>query len=726
MKDYDRYFDNDTRHKDKIERISDDFIDIPRDWRLSPEVISLNWSEQQPLPSSHLISIVFPEFNSHSYFSEKKLRYAITIANVPWCTLTSENNISDINLPVDGLVHYQLNFHHFELLKNGQNTTAIKATCFEEGFSVLNPKIISERTIKISVFKTTEINNASISTNKSEYYINYNQTNKELTGDLDIRLNLENIPEDSFIRFKQLNNDGSIKPIKIQLNSEKEQLITDNSFIFRRVHNSLFRIVGLVNENAEIGSYTTHYKLKALQQFFVQQIPICESNPFTIITTVKSGIVGLTVSEDKFDFRLRKSENKKATGQFVIRKNSDLNITISADTDLEISEEKKSDTEILVKFQSKKASFLKKGLHKKNIYIYDTTPYCLNSITVAVTIEVIADVDYVRNDVMFCLDDEPMVVYQTSAKATFVRAVFDLKYTNYQGHFYEIHQTYEYVYFDGKAILYPGEEVQDFFEDIRSLSDFTINESDIVRAAVLFKAVEGTISITEYDGEGHEYKSYLLKDLHYLPGKKPKAFPYLTNATVRSTYSNSLVALSALAMDMKSKSLGLIASHLTDTSALTNDYDVANISFRRSITDKSYGALKIISKATLSLEPKREIPDTIDALFQNQNYCPEWFTFAEEYDESKELEQVVSENAILGKEFKVLVKQKRYLILNTGWIFQEEISILDELLTSNICFIRLKGKWIKTIPIDKKPLPLKSDRNLNSMLVKLKIVDDAR
>ena len=135
--------------------------------------------------------------------------------------------------------------------------------------------------------------------------------------------------------------------------------------------------------------------------------------------------------------------------------------------------------------------------------------------------------------------------------------------------------------------------------------------------------------------------------------------------------------------------------------------------------NRFFGKNTIIKKSTLSLEPKPEPNgEPITVLFQNQNFCPDWFSFSGEEELHINYENTISQHAEKDEEFKALVKEKRTFKLNTGWIFPEEVELLWELIKSPQCFIKANDTdWVKVIPISQKPLSYDNTRNLHSYVV---------
>lgn len=327
-------------------------------------------------------------------------------------------------------------------------------------------------------------------------------------------------------------------------------------------------------------------------------------------------------------------------------------------------------------------------------------------------------------EVLFCEDYNPLTVMRTNTSSEFIKVTMKMLFSGYGIDTYEVVQIYDYVIFENKVEIFPGEEVQDFFMEVNSKNVVAINENNKdIATHLLYRSAIVTLLISEVDSKGEIFKEYSLENLRYLPGKKPLAYPYLTNAKVRTTYSESLIFLSALGIDLKSKNLGNISGNIVDTASVNEDYSVFNIAFRRSFFDTYIGDHKTIQNQYLTLEPIPNPRNHIDLIFMNQNLCPDWLSFSGEWEQYPELTHVLSNNTT-GKVFKVKSGAKRILKLNTGWLFEEEVILIDELMNSKYCFIKLKDKWIRAIPISKKPLNEDSERNVNSQIVEFQIAKE--
>ncbi len=333
-------------------------------------------------------------------------------------------------------------------------------------------------------------------------------------------------------------------------------------------------------------------------------------------------------------------------------------------------------------------------------------------------------VNFTINEVFFCLDNNPLEVKQSNASSVIAKMYLQMHFEGYGDKPYNLQQTYEQVFFQETATFYPGEEVQDFFMEVNSFTQINTNENEGVVPNPLFNAASVNIVIKEFDSNDIEKKTYEFNNLYFLPGKKPVAFPYLTNSQIRTTYSDSLIMLPALGRDINTEKLKDITGVDVDVSAITNEYAVYGLTIKRSELDRIFGDRKVVDDSQIAFEPIPNPRDCIAAIFINQNHCPDWFTFSGEWEEYTELNQVLSKHTERGVDFKAKVSTKNTFKLNTGWLFEEELTLLAEMMRSKYCWIQLQGEWVRCIPVSKKALPYDSERNVNSQIIEFQKVEE--
>ncbi|MRJ09775.1 hypothetical protein EDL98_01535 [Ornithobacterium rhinotracheale] len=329
----------------------------------------------------------------------------------------------------------------------------------------------------------------------------------------------------------------------------------------------------------------------------------------------------------------------------------------------------------------------------------------------------------------FCLDNNFIALEKTSSKADRVHMRLTMQFNYARRKTLEITQNYEYVYFNDKVKIYPGDEIHDFFTPIdksflkQSVSD--LGTTNAVNVQRLMTCCIADIEIIETNAAGELLNTALLKGTHWVPGKKPAAFPYLTQGQNRRTYQGSKLTICAVAKDYTEKNLNDIVG-LTDDSAIKNPYDIVQINCSRENLQDGRNDQLIVENKYISFEPYEQPDGTINVFFENQNKVTDWFTFTEVYEIQPELEFSITHNISNGKERKTDVVNKKTIKLNTGWFKQDEFPLLEDLMASSVCYIELNGEWLRAIPITKKPLAFNSVEMLHEQIVEFKLLDDAR
>nr|DAI20155.1 MAG TPA: hypothetical protein [Caudoviricetes sp.] len=706
------------------------------DWEVSPASILKEWHPSQPIPSTEILTVQFPELNLLTIYKKYKgFRNYARIAPNDYVELLAPDGQELDNLK--GLKHnLRIHYNNFNKLPENENiqikvTFGVIATEEKSG-KITEIDLPTER--KEAVITLRRIDKATPKpkpNDKPVLNMVLNIVTKELTGDTTLNYNLTNPSSSNFALRHSFTKDYAQGVVLIE------------NFQNQNVYNQIFTNKGLFNirirrdTNKDLRKVFADFSLsdEFLQNGKIEGLAVDFSKPQVL--TKENNLVGedglgtifiinLTIINDTtvfhidkklFNYVIKTDKKERAEGIFTIKNPNHLTFTINNSDFLEVTELKDNGKEkVVVKFRSHSSELMTVGENKG---WFKVTSSAGSKQVVNVNITVQTDIDFTTKNVYFCLDKELTHVRQTSTESEFITVTLTMEFNVYGRAFTTI-QTYDYVFFEGVATVDIGQEVQDFFRDITPTLE--INTQKLLAPKELFKATKVSAVIKEMNFKGEIFKTHTLTDLYYLPGKKPKAYPYLTQSRLRSTYTQSLISVSALTQEVRARSLGQIGSNLIDLSAIKDPIGVANFSFLRSTADATYGASAIISKEALSLEPKPEPNSTpISALFQNQNYCPDWFSFAGEYEALINYEHTLADNVLKSEDYKAQVKTKRTYKLNTGWLFPEEIEVLWELIKSPVCFLRIAGEWLKVIPITQKPLSFDSTRNLHSFVVEFQL-----
>jgi len=703
------------------------------DWNISPATILKEWHPSQPIPSTENLTVHYPELGLLTVYKKYKgFRYYARIATNEYAELIAPTGEDLENLI--GLQHnLQLRYNNFSKLPE-KGDVKIKVTlgviATEEKSGKVNEiDLPTERKEVVITLRRTQESGATPSPKPAEREVlrmTLNHATRELTGDKEITfIPIINSPF-SIIRDRTRRLFLSAFPGSSHTFGEKKSEVFDIGLFKIQTYtsSSLDRIVFQLSDTYlrtgrvdEGGIDFTKPQILRWQNNSVFYSSRFSRKYFDIELTVINDTTAFHIDKKEFKYLLKTDKKERAEGVFTIKNPNRLTFTINNADFLEVTEIKgNGEEEVVVKFRSQSSELMTVGEHKGWLKV---TSSAGSEQIVQVLITVQTDITFTTKKVYFCLDKELTRVRQTDPESEFVSVALTMEFNGY-GRTFTSTQNYDYVFFEGVATVDIGQEVQDFFRDITP--SLEVNTKKLLSPKEIFKATKVSAVIKETNFKGAVFKTHTLTDLHYLPGKKPKAYPYLTQSRLRSTYKQSLISVSALTQEVRAHSLGQIGSNLIDLSAIKDPLGVANFSFLRATADVTYGATSIIRKETLSLEPKPEpngIP--ISALFQNQNFCPDWFSFAGEYEALVSYEHTLADNVLLSEDYKAQVKTKRTYKLNTGWLFPEEIEVLWELIKSPVCFLRIAGEWLKVIPITQKPLSFDSTRNLHSFVVEFQL-----
>lgn len=685
-----------------------------REWRLSPELIYEVLKLGSSIPTSRAITVVYPDIEQLTEYSDiVSFRYAMDIPNDLRGAFDIESNGQDfynLTLTSQGVHLFKIKYNNFSNLSYGTNKWRFKHIIYGTDSNGVERELES-RTQELRIIKLESNNDKYILPNKGLYYLEYDLDSKNLDGDTVISIDRSVVvsPHLTSISVKTPDyyND------KLDFKKSAPQVGFDDAFTISIKENYIFsegthvfwcKVVWMQYDRDPITGYVSISQTE--EEVVIVLKIIDKSNNFSI-------------SKNWFNGLLKLHEN--LTFSDIIQ------ITNYDNADLSISSSDWITTNLVnntLSFETSTASQLKIG--RNYGYVRIETPDVIRVCTIVIEVKETISTNF--DDVNFCLDNHKIECQKQSDGNVFLRMLLNMEFSGYGREKENISQVYEYVFFNDRVTIYPGEEIQDFFNELESLDLLNINNTteSIPTSKEIFMACKASLTLEEYNISGDVTFTNVINNLYFLPGKKPKAFPFLTNGTVRKTYSKSLISVNAIKNIFEVKRLGEVAGNLIDNSSLSNDKAVVNISFKRFVADKTYGETNIIEKENLSLNPIPETQTVIDVIFQNQNLCPDWFSFAGEWQMHPELNHIISENIRNGREFKSSVEQKNTIKLNTGWMFEEEVELLTELMESTICFAFLKGEWVKLIPITKKPLPYFSQRTLNSQIVEFKKVNNER
>lgn len=678
----------------------DEWEQVPiRDWSLSTQNIEVKWRETTPLPQPVKFTVVYPELEALEEYKNKvknwrwnalvKSPSGYTPPDV--ITLRDENVVSSY-----GTKLYHVSFKNFHLLKEEVTTIQIHfevtGDVTENGTTV--NRVVESRVVYIKITKTDKDAVPSISADKREYQVNYTKTTKEITADT-IRLQVSHL--DNYSGRMSL----------IALNNEF-------SAISASVTNGITPTLSLNTPQTwhhfTEGTHRIDAKVRLQGNDFTLETPV------VVALTVRNYTTGFEVDASDFVFDFIYRENKQGTGTIHISNPNHLQFTIEKND--WITTQYASN---VLTFTTKSAQQLGVGRTVGNIRIQSGS--YIKIIRVEVNVRKTVETN-LTNDIHFCLDPHHISVKRKSEQGEYLRVNLTMSFRDSLLNVAStISQSYEYVFSKNEVVFTPGRNVQDFFQEMKQIETLNIL-SESIKIQPLFSVCSVGIIIEEISPTQEVTNTENIGTFLFLPGKRPKGYPFLTNVTKRRTFTDSLVSVSALQSDFTKYQLHTLVREGVNVANIVNETNtVVHMCFRRSEADKYFKDRDILEKESLQLIPFPDETPSIPLIFVNQNFCPDWFTFAPDWQREDEFEHTLSEHLQHGEYFKADVKRNSILKLNTGWILKEEAPLIHEIIASPVCFAYIEKQWLKLIATSKKSISEDNFNNVKNFTIEFKIIN---
>lgn len=309
----------------------------------------------------------------------------------------------------------------------------------------------------------------------------------------------------------------------------------------------------------------------------------------------------------------------------------------------------------------------------------------------------------------FALDKNKIKMTKNNPFSSYVKMKLDMFFNGYQQEYQEA-QEYEYLYFKNEVEIFPGEEIQDFFARCRELHPL-----DDVGYQYSFALVN--ITITEHNADDEQLSEYLIKNVFFVPGRKPKCFPFFTNHPMRRTYPESIIRISADTISEKAEFVPLMNIYQGEKPTFEKKNEVHSHNLVRKLFAGKEN--EILTAGEIKYIPFPEVENPIHIFFETENLIFEWFSAHDKYRMVSEFEHYFdAENKL-----KYGSKRKKSLTINTGWILREEIALIDDLLGSNLCFIMIGDLKLKAVAVGKKNEMYDTSEHLYQMDLEFNVIE---
>ena len=664
--------------------VTHSYIDtVPiRDWGANPVSITApNWNIGSAYPSPINLTITFPELSElEEYktlypggfrFKLKKAFTGIDFVNVTGSALTG-SVFNGVNLVEETV---SVSFQNLDNLAVGLNSMDLlfEAYGLDSSGNEIYVEDSSIQNIIVPV-KLTVLSGSDFNTNKNTYNVVFNKADNSLSGDANIIVYspsdvTANSP-DNYIQLFQ-SSTASERILAFQNNANLQALSVGNYIssvtITRDTTSKTVAVnIQVINDTTQFYVSPTHFNFslqRNLSEAHTVTVNISNPNNLSIVVDLKPSFISSAVISGSILTITTENSASLALGNY------------SGDI------------------------ILKTGSVTKAI-----------SINLSVLQAIIHN--FTNANYFFALDKNKVILNKTNTSSTYVKMVLEMFFQGF-GKTYQENQTYTFPFFQGSVEIYPGEEIQDFF----------IKAIDFVRASNpqnQYNLANVNLKFYEMTDADVIVSSFTLDNLKFAPGKKPKCFPFFTDHSVRSTYPKSLINISVDKLSEKIEIVDLYTQYQLSKPVFSNSLGIDNFQFER---EKFLQNLEnsIISNSKLQLIPLPSVDEVVHIEWENQNLVFDWFTAVKKTKETTEIDHITGESK-LYKEEKFDSSYSKPFTVNTGWIMEEEIDLISDLLMSRLCIIHYSGKTVKAFPIGKKNELKDSENNKFSMDLEFKIL----
>lgn len=656
----------------------DNYVDVPiRDWSANPaQVVAPTWTvgTNNPLPIS--VQIKFPELEF--IYADPNFRYKIkkTVTGVDFLNITSPklvgNTFNELNLTQEIIT---LNFQNMENLSAGVHNINFEIEAY--GVSAGGIETFRESSAIQNVIipvSITVLSGNGFNTDKNTYQLLYNKADNSLSGDSKII-----VYSSEAVTFNT--SDSFIELIQTAGSSERKLTFQKNTQIQGKA-------VGIYSGTVTITKGT-------------------QSKTVTVNLEVINDATQFYLSPTNFTISLQKNLLESKTMLVNLSNPNNLNVVVDFFPSF-------IDSVTIVGNQvtiiTKNSNDLVLGNYSGEIILK------AGSVTkkVIVNLTVLQAVinDFKGSPYYFANDENKVIVNKTDSVAAYVKMTLQMYFKGY-GKEYQETQEYTFPFFLGSAEIYPGKEVQDFFIKAKDITTSLnpVYEYDLAVVTMTFQEMSSTDAILS---------TFSLDNLLFAPGKKPKCYPFFTDHPVRSTYTGSVIKLSVDKISEKPDLNALYAQYNLPKPVFLPQFEINQFTFLRS-EFKPALETKIVANSIFQFVPLPEEEEIVHIEWENQNLVFDWFTAVAKVKKTADIENITGETNE-NKEEKFDSSLSKPITVNSGWLLEEEIDLITDLLMSRLCFIYIKGKRYKVFPIGKKNDLADSDNTKFSMDLEFKII----
>ncbi len=574
---------------------------------------SVSWSALQDPPALAPFTLSFYKYNIINPIIKWEIVYAQLGMN--WLNLTGVS-VSGDEITVGTINSKTLTpvLVGISNLPDGNYSAEIYFNSFDGSVSYSTISYL----ISLSIVDNTIV---SVNVDKSQYNVVYNRQTGVLSGDTVVQI--INNPNSETFNFKA------------------------NHFVEKLGVTTTFNLESLdIATNPNLPNHGT----VNLQGKLIKNLSVLK---FFNISLVIVGSGDLITDKTNISFTLYKSTAQTGNTSFVITNPENKSFTIMAPSWLTLSETSGNSSKT-ISVTTVDSNMIAAGYYTGNIVI----SYEGKTVVIAVELLVISFINFIQTPTnKFCLDIPKVTFIKMINESVFVRITVTATYT-VLGVVTIKENIYFIPYSSNKAEFDLGEKVHNHFPKYKG------DYFDVATGTELFKEVDVKILAEELDANYEVKYSETLSNIKLLPGKKPLAYPLLSNFLFRKR---------------NRKSIFLNAELVNDSVLFRKTESTSNIdSITYQGTEVKY----------------YELPSQFNQIhlhFENGNFAPEWFTLTGEFKITNDVSHVYAKNIFKAQNEKYDVSKVKTLSINTGYYIKEELKLINEMVESTLCYVIIEG-----------------------------------
>lgn len=496
-----------------------------------------------------------------------------------------------------------------------------------------------------------------IKAEKSVYTCYYDKVKQTLSGDTIVTVLNNNPPK--LISFT---NDGTFEALIGELQNFTLSLNNTSGL----PENGEKTIIGKINipqsPNQPLGTVISVFEIKII---------ILESS--------------ITLTPDRLDFYSKKSLGEIISKEFSIINPNNLPFAITSPDWLDLSVTSGSST-TSVAVKNVNPHTLADGFYQGAIKVL----FGDEEASLAVSLEVVSTFTHnFDEDYNFCLDSKVLTVLKNDKSAFFAKITLKMTFKDdYNDVIVDV--PYQIPFFRDLVTFNVGAKIHSAFLKNRKsiLEEGTVAYS--LDNKVHLHPAKVVVVLEELDANWEVLNNQEITSRLFYPGKKPKAFPFLTNHMVRSYYKGQKLILSYLSGLVKSSDIVDVV--VTENGLPSNA--IARVKVEDGEGKINYDLVKVFK--TQDTEPIIYYNMDSDATivhvqWENQNLSSESASFTGDYTIPLEFTHLTQKNMFTGNVEKYATLSDNKIMINTGFILKGEVGMIEEIINSKFCILQIKG-----------------------------------